>query len=208
MKFRTFQVFCFMLLSFFMMSALNACGEGTTTSNSSKSKKPLLMEQTNAQAKAPQETISVVASNGYKNVRFGMTAEEARDAFEGSLEYPEHFDNPDFYSPEDRECYYLSPKMEDDDVSFMVLSGLVQRIDIDSSNIITEEGAGIGMDLDKIEALYPNSKRKPNFYTYPVPDLIVNLGNDTQIVFEQNNGVIHRYRIGVIPAIEFVEGCQ
>ena len=207
-KFRKLQTLCFMLLSFLMTSALNACGESSTASNSSQRKMPSLPKSTDAQTKTLQEAISVVASNGYKNVRFGMTAEEARNAFEGGLEYPEHFDNPDFYSPEDKECYYLSPKNEGDKFGFMVVSGLVQRVDIDSPTIITEHGARIGMEFEDVEALYPNSIRKPNFYTYPTPDLIVKSSDNTQIIFEQNNSVIYSYRVGVVPAVEFVEGCQ
>ena len=152
---------------------------------------------------------SPVTSVGYRNVQFGMTAVQAKAAFDGTLQEPENFANPDFYTEEDKWCYYLTPETESPGVFFMVVNGIVQRVDIDASDISTDLGARIGMNFTQVEALYPKFQRKPNFYNYPTQDLIVQLSDKTKAVFEQDRDeIIRTYRVGVMPAIEFVEGCQ
>ena len=91
----------------------------------------------------------------------------------------------------------------------MIYFGTLQRIDVYSSpDIVTKEGATIGMDFGTIEKLYPNTYRKPNFYTYPDKDLIVQLDENIKIIFEQSaNEITRHFRIGTLPSINFVEGC-
>jgi len=148
-----------------------------------------------------QDIDSYVTSEGYKNVQFGMTADEAIAAYDGDLMRPE------FISEEYENCFYLTPN-ESPEITFMVLSGLVQRIDIDSPEILTETGAGIGMSFQDVESLYPGTARKTNFYTYPLQDLIATLSDKTRAIFEQDDdGMIYTYRVGLLPAVELVEGC-
>ena len=55
---------------------------------------------------------------------------------------------------------------------------------------------------------YVNIQYKPNFYSFPIEDLIVKIDEQTKLIFEQGKiGKIARFRIGKTPAIDFVEGC-
>ena len=141
----------------------------------------------------------VITSKGFENVTFGMTEAETRTAFKGALLKE--------YDPEYPECYYLYENSGD--ISFMIYFGTLQRIDVYSStDIITNEGAAIGMSFGAIEKLYANTNRKPNFYSYPDEDLIVQLDENIKIVFEQSsNEVTRHFRVGRLPSIDFVEGC-
>ena len=140
-----------------------------------------------------------ITSKGFENVTFGMTEAETRAAFKGHLIKDDDADNPD--------CYYLSEN--NGNISLMIYFGTLQRIDVYSSpDIVTKEGATIGMDFGTIEKLYPNTYRKPNFYTYPDKDLIVQLDENIKIIFEQSaNEITRHFRIGTLPSINFVEGC-
>ena len=141
----------------------------------------------------------IISSKGFENVTFGMTETEVKAAFKGHLEKD--------YDPEYPECYYLS--VDNADISFMIYSGTLQRIDIyGSTDIETEQGAVIGMNFESVERLYPNTLRKPNFYTFPSEDLIVQLERNVKIIFEQStNETIRHFRVGTVPSIDFVEGC-
>ena len=147
----------------------------------------------------PTSIKGFITRKGFENVMFGMTEAEVRTAFKDRLLKE--------YDPEYPECYYLYE--DNGDISFMIYSGTLQRIDVYSSpDIVTKEGAAIGMSFGTIEKLYPNTYRKPNFYTYPDENLIVQLDENMKIIFEQStNEIIRHFRVGTIPSIDFVEGC-
>jgi len=149
--------------------------------------------------KTPTSIKGFITRKGFENVMFGMTEAEVRTAFKSDL-------NKD-YDPEYPECYYLSENSGD--ISFMIYTGTLQRIDVHSSpDIVTKEGAAIGMNFGTIEKLYPNTYRKPNFYTDPDENLIVQLDENIKIIFEQSaNEIIRHFRVGTLPSIDFVEGC-
>lgn len=141
----------------------------------------------------------IVTAKGLEDITFGMTEEEVKDAFKGVLIKENDAGRED--------CFYLSP--ETIGVSFMIYSGKFQRIDVyDTLDVVTEKGAGIGKSIDAIEKLYPNSHRKPNFYSYPIEDIIVQFDENTKIIFEQGaNDIVSHFRLGTLPSVEFVEGC-
>lgn len=56
-----------------------------------------------------------------------------------------------------------------------------------ATDAATDAGeAGAGMPLAAVEALYPGAIRKPNAYTAPLEDLVVDLGDGVKAVFEQD----------------------
>jgi len=148
---------------------------------------------------APTTIKGFITRKGFENIMFGMTEAEIRTAFKAPL-FKE-------YDPEYPECYYLYE--DNGEISFMIYYGTLQRIDVyNSPDIITNEGAAIGISFKTIEKLYPNSFRKPNFYTYPDENLIVQLDENMKIIFEQSaNEMVRHFRVGTIPSIDFVEGC-
>lgn len=147
----------------------------------------------------PTSIKGIITQNGFENVMFGMTEVEIRKAFKHNLTRD--------YDPEYPECYYLYE--DTGDISFTIYSGTLQRIDVYSSlDVVTDKGAAIGMSFEAAEKLYPNSYRKPNFYTYPDENLVVQLNENIKIIFEQRaNEIISHFRVGTLPSIDFVEGC-
>ena len=188
-----------------MLFAINACGKTEEETVNPLTQKAVTETKTQSETHqtATSEPTTIVTSQGYKNVTFGMTELEANSAYLGGLE------KSDYYDESEKECYYLYPNnidyMKEHVVAFMVVSGTIQRIDIGSTKITTERGAKIGMKFEDIEALYPNTERKPNFYTYPDEDLFVLLSSDTKAIFEQNNNkTVSQYRVGKTPAVEYL----
>lgn len=152
----------------------------------------------NGQAGSECGTITV---EGLCGVTFGMSAEEAMVAHAAGL----HEMGGAGGQPES--CYYLGPDPDNYDIGYMVVDGQVQRIDIRAPGVSTSEGVQVGMQAGEVEGIYPNLERAPNKYT-DRDNLIVGLGGDTKLVMETDeNGNIAAYRIGVPPAVDYVEGC-
>lgn len=110
----------------------------------------------------------------------------------------------------DDECYYLLPKDEKPNASFMVLDGVIARIDVyePRAQIYTKEGIGIGSKKEEVLAKYKNSKASPHPYTAPEGEyLTVKLANDLGIIFETDGEEVTSFRLGSFPAVEFIEGC-
>ena len=168
---------------------------------------PLASDETAGQASPPDEAprqagseCSTVTVEGLCGVTFGMTAEEAMVAHASGLE-----DMGGAAEPE--ACYYLGPEPGNYDVGYMVVDGQVQRIDIRAPGVSTSEGVEVGMPAGEVEGIYPNLERAPNKYT-DRDNLIVNLGGDTKLIMETDEtGNIASYRVGIPPAVDYVEGC-
>lgn len=144
-------------------------------------------------------TISV---DGYCGVEFGMSVDDARKAFPGGLPAFEPLDD-------ETDCYYLGIAKDDYEVAFMLVYGIIERIDVSADWVPTAEGARIGMTLDEVAALYPSSVRKPNFYTAPDEDLIVNLDGNVFMVFQTSfEGPVDHFHVGRKPTVDYVEGCS
>ena len=59
----------------------------------------------------------------------------------------------------------------------------------------------------EVEGIYPDLKRQPNKFTSR-DDLIVQLSGDVRLVMETDEaGNVASYRIGLPPAVNYVEGC-
>ena len=92
----------------------------------------------------------------------------------------------------------------------MVIDGIVSRIDVRSPGITTAEGARIGDSESRIDSLYGNSVvRQPHEYT-DGSYLIVPATGDTsyQLVFETDGNAVTTYRAGLMPMVQWVEGCS
>lgn len=143
-----------------------------------------------------------VSLDGYCGVEFGMSVDTARNAFPGGLPAFEPLDD-------EADCYYLGTAKDDYEVAFMVVYGVIERIDVSASWVSTAEGARIGMTLDEVEALYPGAARKPNFYTAPDEDLVVTLDANVFAVFQTSfEGPVDHFHVGRKPAVDYVEGCS
>lgn len=135
------------------------------------------------------------------NVRFGMTIDEARAVVGG-----------DFEGLRGSGCRYTRPPDLPPGLRLMIEHGRVVRADIDSAGIRTGSGAAVGQAEEEIERIYPGRiTRQPHKYV-PEGWYLVYAPRDPadsqyRLIFETEHGKVTRYRAGLRPAVEYVEGC-
>lgn len=110
-----------------------------------------------------------------------------------------------------------SPEMPSG-ASFMVVRDSVgapirlDRVDVDSGDVRTGDGAGIGDTESSVLALYGQRARvEPHKYAGPTGHYVIvgAAGSDTthRIVFETDGQRVLRYHAGRRPTVDQVEGC-
>lgn len=152
-------------------------------------------------APAPFDSTWSLEVSGIGPVRMGMSVQEVVKALDGAVNVPEELGG----------CDYVFPRGWPEGLSVMVVDGRVARIEVWGGEIATAEGARIGMSEQEIHALYPGQVEvRPHKYTdgnYLIITPAGPLGAEHRIVFETDGSVVERYRAGVLPAVEWVEGC-
>ena len=111
------------------------------------------------------------------------------------------------------ECGYAYLAAAPTGVSFMLSRDTIVRVDIDSTNVKTLEGAGVGDTEQSVLARYVGRVQvTPHKYEGPKAHyLIVTVANDTlhRMLFETSEqGIVTRYRVGFGRAVALVEGCS
>src|SRR3546814_17394273 len=91
--------------------------------------------------------------DGYGDMRFGMTADEARQAWGGELKGA---------GDEEAACYYLTPQWVDipSNFAFMFEDGKFVRYDVGTGREIAPGGGKVGMGVDEIRSLYSSEERR------------------------------------------------
>ena len=184
--------------SYVVMIALAACGRPDASA-------PPAADSV-AAAPAPADSAPSadrwqLSERGIGPIRVGMTVGEAAAALPGGGTHPET-----------QECAYVGLSGLPEGVSLMTEGGRIVRVDVDdSSSVATARGARVGWTEAQVLALYPGARVQPHKYEdghYLV--VIPGAPADTthRIVFETARGVVTRFRGGVIPAVEYVEGCS
>lgn len=151
-------------------------------------------------ANAPRRTVTVSA-RGVGPVRVGMTAAEARHATGDAAVAADSIDP---------ECDYVRLSGLPEGIALMIVDGVVSRADVSAQGISTAEGARIGDAESRIDSLYGAAVlRRPHKYT-DGSYLIVPAAGDTayQLVFETDGNVVTTYRAGLMPMVQWVEGCS
>ncbi len=106
-------------------------------------------------------------------------------------------------------CRYVAVTGAPDSMDFMVESGRLARIDVRGGTTPTVDGARIGDETRRIEALYPGLRRMPHKYVAGEYLVVIPAPADTlrRYVFETDGTHVTRYRAGLYPQVEWVEGC-
>ena len=146
---------------------------------------------------------SLARTDGYGDLRLGMTAEQARAAWKGELK-------GDPVEPDN--CAYLRPKADDDfRVGFMFERGVLVRYDVAVDSETAPGGGRVGQMRADIERLYAGRVQvQPHEYVpggnyLRVTDPAIANG---AIVFETDEaGRVTRWRVGRAPQVDYVEGC-
>lgn len=151
-------------------------------------------------APAPEAAWTVSAA-GYGPIRVGSTIAELNAALNESV-------RPAYQASE--ECDYVHPARLPGRVNLMVVKDTVVRIDVDTTGVLTEQGAGVGDSEQRISELYGRVTVQFHKYRPEGRNLIVTDPADSmlRIIFETDSGRVVRYRAGRRPPVDYVEGCS
>lgn len=141
--------------------------------------------------------------DGYGGLRFGMTADEARAAWDGALNGA---------PGEGETCYYLNPVSNPAPGYFglMFEDGKLVRYDVGNDAETAPGGGRRGMDVAQIQALYPGRiEQQPHKYSDGSYLRIKDGAGAGVLVFELDDGAkVSEWRVGVPPQVDYVEGCS
>jgi hypothetical protein len=149
--------------------------------------------------------LGLVRMDGYGDMRFGMTAGEAKQAWGGDLKG---------VGDEGGGCYYLTPKWVEipSDFAFMFENGKFVRYDVGTGREVAPGGGKVGMTAEEINGLYAGRvKETPHKYVEGGKYLRVddNNGGEGKLVFATGkDGKVTSWRVGVPPQVDYVEGCS
>ena len=142
---------------------------------------------------------------GYGEMRFGNTIEQAKAAWGGELNGA-----PSAGSS----CHYLSPKWvkAPSDFAFMMEEGKFVRYDVGTDKETAPGGGKVGMSVDQLKTLYGDKLQSaPHKYVQGGQNLSV-AGPGTppsKLVFEADAaGKVTAWRLGIVPQVDYVEGCS
>jgi hypothetical protein len=150
----------------------------------------------------PASPTYTVTERGVGPLKAGMTFAEADAALGGALLVPVGVDTTG--------CDYLVWDKGPYGVHVMFDEHRVARIDVDTAGIATAAGARIGDDEARIKRLYPGQvtvtphKYEDGHYLTVTPAA----DKRFRIIFETSGGRVTRYRAGMMPSVEYVEGCS
>ena len=160
-------------------------------------------------APSPPIAPDSIAYFGFSTAPFGSDEKMLRAAWNGELtkQGPEQADG----------CYYLYPVAASQaagrpPIGFMFESGRFVRIDVDDPALVAPGGGRIGMGTHEIATRYvQRAEVQPHKYVdgaqyLRVPDAG---GSGQVLLFETDaDGRVIRWRIGMPPQIDYVEGCS
>lgn len=150
----------------------------------------------------------------------GMRVADAMEVLPGSLSVP--------VGALPEACTYAVWDSAPPGVRVMVEDGTVTRIDVTAGDVATAEGARVGDSEARIDSLYAGRiEHRPHKYAVgqyfivrartdtarPLPEVTEpgatppNTRRDFRLVFETDGQRVTRYRAGLFPAVEYVEGC-
>lgn len=141
--------------------------------------------------------------DGFGDMRFGMDEPTFRHAWQGDLLGT---------ATTDGGCYDLTPKWIKSaaDFGFMFEQGRFVRYDVGQPNEVAPGGGRVGMTADQIRALYGNRiEQTPHKYAAGAAYLRIVGDHHGVLLFETDaTGKVTRWRVGVPPQIDYVEGCS
>jgi len=149
--------------------------------------------------------LGLVRMDGYGDMRFGMTLDEARQAWGGELKG---------MGDEEATCRYLTPQWVEipSEFAFMFEDGRFVRYDIGTGREIAPGGGKVGMDADEIRSLYAGKvEETPHKYVEGGRYLGVkdaSGGEGKRVFATDGNGKVTSWRVGVPPQVDYVEGCS
>lgn len=155
---------------------------------------------------APAPAVDTQASfAGYGDMKLGSSVEEAKTAWAGELNGK---------PGEAGGCYYLTPKWvkRPSDFAFMIEGDKFVRYDVGTDKETAPGGGKVGMGIDELQTRYANTLQSaPHKYVEGGKTLSTTAtdGSSGKLVFETDAaGKVTRWRVGLPPQADYVEGCS
>lgn len=143
-----------------------------------------------------------VDPRGAGPVRAGMTLAELRAAVGGTLALPS----------DTASCAVVGVPGAPPGVRVMLVDGFVARVQVESTTVATSAGSRVGDSEDDVRARYgARVAASPHKYTdgrYLTVTPEAAADSAYRIVFETDGARVVRYRAGIRPMVEWVEGCS
>ena len=143
----------------------------------------------------------VVSANSFGSVKIGMTISQASKVLSIRLVREDGYEG---------NCYYVKPIRGFKGIGFMMSGKRIARIDIDSQQYTTANGARLGSSEAQIKRLYKGQiKISQHSHVDSGHYLIVTPTNSThKIIFETDGKKVTTFRVGKYPEVGFIEGCS
>lgn len=154
-------------------------------------------------AQPPVATKLTVNEHGIGVLRAGMTMSDANTALGGALSLATPADS--------LACTYANWKGAPEGVHLMFEGGRLARVEVRSGSMETADGARIGDTEEKVKGLYSGriavqpSKYSSGHYLVVTPSAPTD--SAYRIIFETEKNAVTKYRAGMRPQVEYVEGC-
>jgi hypothetical protein len=154
-------------------------------------------------AQDAQASTTTARYDGYGDLRFGMDEPAFAKAWQGELTR---------LGPPGDACFYQTPKWvkTPSDFAFMFEGGRFVRYDVGTAKEAAPGGGEVGMDAARIRTLYgARVSELPHKYVPGAKVLRVTAPQGAGVlVFETDaQGRVTRWRAGVPPQVDYVEGC-
>jgi hypothetical protein len=146
---------------------------------------------------------STISTVGLDKVTFGMTKADAEKAA-GSELVPE--------GPGTSACQLVTLRSGAPGVSFLLVDGRVERVDISAPPISTRSGAKVGSSVAQVQALYPGQIADAARPDGQPGGALVFVPKDAadanfRLVFSTDGTTVTSYRAGRLPAVIAPTGC-
>lgn len=186
------------------VAALSACADRTaSTVDSSAVDAAATPPRDDGVVTTPATAYVYVSDYGVGDLRAGMTLEQAQRVAA---------DLKTITRTDSTECSYLDWPSAPPGVLVMYDGGRIARFDIDSAGLRTAAGAQVGDTEARVDSLYagrvtttPHKYTDGHYLTVTPPRAADSL---FRLVFEAEGGKITRYRVGMLPQVQYVEGCS
>ena len=185
---------------------LAACGHGEPPANAPASATTAAgqpVAASSATSPEAQAAATLARYDGYGDLRFGMDQKAFAEAWQGELKH--------LGSPGDA-CFYQTPKWvkTPSHFAFMFEGGRFVRYDVGTARETAPGGGRVGMDTAQVRALYgARVSEGPHKYVPGARILRVTAPQGAGVlVFETDaQGRVTRWRAGMPPQVDYVEGC-
>ncbi|MDR2220662.1 MAG: hypothetical protein LBE24_08810 [Methylobacillus sp.] len=140
---------------------------------------------------------AVLSDSAYGKIRFGEKLEVAKKLLGEPV--------PPATDLDEQQCRQIVFKAYPD-VYFMVEQGTITRAE-SVKPIATAIGFTVGSSLAEVQKKYPQAVLKPHAYTDGHYVILTSKDEKSALLMEENEGKIMVIRGGLVPSVNYIEGC-